>query len=295
MSQPRSILWPVAFGIFSSLSAIILDAWLRQHFGADLMQTWVNLIIPFGAICLGLLASLGFIAGARLSNFPARNALLGTMLIVALVSFILLHIIEYYTDSVGGISVHKLIGLGDYLKTIFTHGTMKLSHESDAHTFDLGRGGFILPLGNALGFMGGMFAGFLMLRAMPHCAKCRSYFDTVSRQSLTFRDDEQFIRFHQNLPSEPYARLDYLSHFNNGYSPAISKKGMWTFTLEHNRCPNCHDQFVTETSRIHTGKNYQIASDFSGSYFLTRLAKDPLPAATFQPTVQFGRRTSSTP
>jgi hypothetical protein len=290
MSRTTSIALPAALGFFSSLMVIIFDAWVRQRFGTDLMQFWVNLIIPIGALGLGMLASSGFVAGARISNFPAKTTLLVTMLASAAASFVMLHIIRYFTDTIGGIPMQNLIGLGSYLSDSLTHGSIKLSHDSSAEAFDLGKGGFVLPLGEFAGFIGGMAVGFFTLRKMPHCKKCRNYFDTVTSRSLKFRDTESFEHFFQSLPQESFARLGCLNRFETGYSPAISKKGMWTFSFKHKRCSSCQDQFVTESGCVYDGNNFQTLPFLAVSYFLTQSSSPPTPAVSTQSVRQFGRR-----
>jgi hypothetical protein len=249
-------------------------------------------VLPFGALCLGFLASPGFIVGARLSNYPAKMPLLVTMVIVALVSFLSLHVLQYFTDTFQGIPVHKFVGLGDYLKDSFTHSSMKVSYQGDAEPFNLGRAGFLLPLGDALGFATGMLGGFAMLRSIPHCPKCRVYFSIVSRGGARFPDENAFARFCASLPDQPFARLGALTHFHSSYSPMTAKDGEFAIHFAHKRCSGCQDQFVAEWCSMYSGGKHHLVPQLSKKYFLnkTEAAPAPAPAPPQQPAARFGRR-----
>lgn len=155
---------PYLIGLVTSFFVATLIAWMQSSLGWDPMRLWVNLILPFGAICAGFFASLGFVFGAKAMGTEASPVLAIAMVASAAITFFAIYVLEYYAGNFHGVPLSQIIGLGDYLQLRLGHGSMKIGRGDYASTFDLGRAGFLLPLGNGLGFVGGYLGGFALIQ-----------------------------------------------------------------------------------------------------------------------------------
>ena len=252
----------------------------------DPLRLWVDLILPLGAFLTGFVASIGFFIGGRISQYPPNLKLFALMMVAAIACVVGFDAMEYLVLAGVGGPLHAL-GLGDFLAYRFTHSAMQIGRSSHAQPIDLGSGGFLLPLGNLIGFAGGMASGFWMLRLIPRCAKCAAYFKIVKRGGIKFEDEHDVETFLQGLPQQPDERFRALERFETGILNNASGNGKWTFQFNLNRCPGCHDQFVREGCMFVDGKRTRDIKRFTLRYEVGTIRREPPPAP---PRPQFGRK-----
>ena len=282
-------------GIATQLLAVMIWYVGYRFFQADLLKLWANLILPVGALILGIVGGWGFYVAGRMAKHPSTSGLRWTAVGIALATAVGIRFLGYWTVTVDGVPVHDMVGFVPYLQATLGHARMSFSHGmQDQGAVDVGALGYLLELAEYAVYAAASYGFAAKLPHAVRCERCASYMHEslwgsvkVERQ-LTFRDR------YRALPLEPAARLVALRAMESEDAAPISGAVDLHYRLVE--CPTCSAAAVAESGKIHTGKYWAPARALTrvGRFDRARHAAAPLPppaAAPAAPGVRtFGRR-----
>lgn len=180
--------WPgtsvLVWGFASTVATLGAIRWLQGRFeGFEPMGFYVNLVIPAGAIAVGLLAGSGYGIGSWRSGAKAGIALIAIILVMQTMAYWAAQRQEY----------RAAIRLVEQLPAGFIQPPTFFEYYDQATrsmAWQDGKGGFGKPFGawgygiralEILGFVGGAILIPLILRTLHYCENCAVY---TRRKSL---------------------------------------------------------------------------------------------------------------
>lgn len=200
----------------------------------SVLNYWINLIIPAGAILFGIVAGVGFMVAGRL--FSIRPTLADIIFVGVIAAFGPISSLYLFFK----ISVEPEIG-GNFLQFmeyIASHSSYSLSGNSAS---SVGSGiGLSLLIGKGLGAgIGAMIMGFLNLAA-EYCENCQAYMKKIFSKQVFFPDIESLLKFYQALVLNPAATSAKLQ---DEAEKILKQKGHdFIFQAEIHSCPKCQEQ-----------------------------------------------------
>lgn len=168
------ILAVVFSGLLSTAISLVL-AFLIAHFGDTNVMGWhLNYFIPAGAILVGLFASSGYSLAAWRTGYKMRGLLLALIVLIQVLAYFSAQYMEFW---VTGPFVEKTTGhvlnFGEYYhyNTVF----MAWSESSARNSSPLGGWGYLVRLGEIVGFALGTLVFPVILMNTPYCELCERY------------------------------------------------------------------------------------------------------------------------
>lgn len=288
--KKRSIATPLILGIAASCFIVVLNGFVHNRFDFNLFIFWLNFIIPIGTFGGGFVAAMGFVVGARVAEYPANTRLLIAMIVTGVVAGLGHHVFRYFTGIVDGVPLSQLFDFSTYMSTILAHASMQ-SGIGGGSTHDIGRVGYLLFIGEILGFAGGMYCGHWVLKFMPHCDKCQNYFGTIFSRTINFANVTDLTSFLATMPEEPRGRVRIAEMCTYVHPNFITKRGTYRWELRHRRCDGCGDEIVAESARMKGDRQFLGDARFRREYQLKGNIIKPRPAVPLSAPVRtFGRR-----
>jgi hypothetical protein len=214
------------------------------------------LIVPVGAIGMGMLAASGAIVAARVLQIVPTRADAVLMVLVAAATMLLIYYGDYATMTLDdGRKVADLIDFRTYVDLVMTKTHMRIG--SGRHdTGEVGNFGYALAAIEFVGFLlGGAFA-FSIIKGLPRCAECGAYLRTLK----TRKSNEMTIDEVGHL----------IDAFRSGDINTAQKATSWappdrTFERKAQRatvtfrllgCPKCQAEAVTASVNVFNGKTW---------------------------------------
>jgi hypothetical protein len=196
----------VACGVLST-ALVLLGVYVVQAYENENIMGWyANYVIPAGAIIVGLAASTGYGIASWATGVKIRRGLLGVIVGLQLFAYFAAHYIEFRSH---GVLVYKssmrAVTFPEYFHLTTTNLAWKSERRSDS-TPDIGRHyrggvpvnggqedeetgtalgglGYLVRLGELLGFVGGSLIVPVALLGHPYCELCQLY---MKRKSLVW-------------------------------------------------------------------------------------------------------------
>jgi hypothetical protein len=157
----------VGAGSFTTLLALA-GVFALARSGTNIMGWYANMIIPAGAMLVGMVAASGYGIAAWLTGLKMTRKLMFSVMAELLISYFIAHYQEYWNlmdDS----------SIGGFLRW-FDESTRAFAWEEHGKMGEpLGVLGYGLRALEIAGFVGGGALVPVILRAKPYCDPCRTY------------------------------------------------------------------------------------------------------------------------
>jgi hypothetical protein len=162
----------------------LFAAWALQKYGDENIMGWyANLVFPVGALLIGLVASSGYGIASWFSGVKIHRWLLGLILFLQIFAYFAAHYMEFRSH---GSLVHRDTGapvtFPEYFQVATTSMTWKSTTTHTTPAFNkpeepepLGAWGYLVRLGELVGFVGGSVVAPLILLSHPYCELCQLY------------------------------------------------------------------------------------------------------------------------
>ena len=141
-----------AGGIVASVLVAALLFTIRTALHYDFYNLFVRMVIPLGAVTCGLVVSIGFIVGARITGYRPGNMLALSALICAVIVHFGLKLLDYLTLAYNGAPLYRLISFPQYVHFTVMNWTTELGGRTTV-SHD-GGSGYIIEAIPLAGFTG---------------------------------------------------------------------------------------------------------------------------------------------
>lgn len=248
----------VLFVFLVSATAIAMANSAFQHAtGTSPLINFHWLIVPIGAIILGVLMGLMGLFSLRMFNivpsvFDALSIALGSLLLLFLNYYL-----SYASLRIDGRNVSEFISFSVFLKAVLTNARFNLDI---AGGIDLGRVG-AFGYGLAALKLIGIFAGGLAYfggRNMQRCTSCNRYFKRIGRTDSGTVTAEEAIALTHMIKNGNYLELQSALSWKAPQGRLLHK-GQPRYKLDYFLlgCPQCGAEAITECVSEWTGRYWQ--------------------------------------
>jgi hypothetical protein len=173
----RSVL-VIVCGVLTSAASLLGVFLLNVVANENIMGLYANYVIPAGALIVGLLASSGYALAAWFSGRRISGALLLTILGLQVLAYFAAQYIEFLGHgSLRSTSGSGKMGFFEYFDLLTQNFAWKKTAGTGAGD-PLGKLGYLLRLGEILGFSLGALLIPLALWSVPYCELCERYMKT---------------------------------------------------------------------------------------------------------------------
>lgn len=249
----------------TSLLAVAIQLACLKFFDFNLFSFTVNLILPVGALLLGLVAASGFyFAAVRVNQKPDILALALLLVIAAATQALMYYGVyaDFKASDTTGLTAD--IGYVDFVRYLLEHQRYQISnhgHNTFEEAKELGKLGYAAALLEYAGLAAGGVILYKTLQAKPACNACGKYEKPVGKKlTHTFADSGDAVRFVTTLQATPVESLPAILPPNN----TVSR--MKASVLCHIRligCADCQsDSLYIETLKKN-GKAYTKVPELS--------------------------------
>ena len=284
----------IAGGVATHVVAIICWYVVFKQLATDLLKFWVNLILPGGALVLGVLGGCGFWFAARAANRPSTPDLKLAAVAIALVSVCAIRFLGYWTLEFDGTPVHTMIGFGDYLSETLGHARMSFSrYGSPKGGVELGSFGYVMEAAQAAAYAVFSYAFVAKLPRGVRCDACEASMDDTLSRSFVRNDPAQFRALYDALPAAAPERMSALSVAPSDRDGPHT--GALQFTWRLAECPKCGNAALAESAEMFTGEYFEPVTALErvtrfDRHRAARSAPAPATADAPPPPRTFGRR-----
>lgn len=282
----------IAGGIAGHLLAMLCWYAGWQWFQVDFLKFWVNLILPAGALCLGMIGGAGFWFAARLVKRPATPGLKWIAALIAIAAAVGIRFLGYWSIEFGGVPIHDFIGFGDYLQATLGHARMDFTHGGrNMGSVELGQIGYLMEAIQSACYALG---SFVCVAALPPAVRCKRHGVMRERHWRNLRlPAYSFEGFYQGLPAGPAERLAALDAAEPGND--VAPDGAIELHYRLAECEHCSMAALAESGKVHNGKYWVPFKPMTRvALFDRNRTAAPQPAAPVVPGPRgFGRRTTT--
>jgi hypothetical protein len=227
---------PIALFGFATAAAVVAIDWALKRVGLNVPSLMIWFVVPVGALGTGFVAASGFYFGARWTHqMPSRRMLIN-MVGVAACTWYAMQWTEWQTAKFAddGTHVADSVGFADYWLWQASHASYRVGHGAGT-TGELGTAGYWVEGGQAIAFVLGGLALYLILASARACAPCQRYFKTVPlRKGNPLLDVDTLVTVLNNAGLA-------LPNIGPGTAAVVGSKGLHGFRLLRDTCPRCAD------------------------------------------------------
>ncbi|MBW8841222.1 MAG: hypothetical protein JF608_05310 [Sphingomonadales bacterium] len=263
-------------GIITQLLAVMIWYVGINYFRGDILKLWVNLILPFGSLMLGIAGGFGFYIAGRMAKQHSTMELRWTAVAVAFVTVFAIRFLGYWTLDYQGTPVHRLVGFVPYLQATLGHARMSFSHGlQNQGAVDVGAIGYILEAVEWLAYAAASYGFAAKLPHAVRCERCNGDMHESLWGSVRIDSPGLFEDFYRGLPAEPAARLISLRAAESQIE--VARGGAVDLLYRLVECPTCSAAAVAESGKIYTGKYWAPSSALSRVGRFDRARHVPVP------------------
>jgi hypothetical protein len=158
-------------GLLTTASTLAVVRQLELD-GVVVMGWYADYVLPVGALLVGICATSGYAIGSWVGGREISGALLGAVVALSVLAYAGDQHVDYRADLANqGVSTSELGFLAWYDLVTRSFQWEEHGQVGDA----LGGWGYLLRLGEVVGFVGGGLLAPAALRARPYCEACQQY------------------------------------------------------------------------------------------------------------------------
>lgn len=178
--------------------AAAVNLWIARNWGFNVFGFTLWLIIPVGAIIVGMLAASGAFLAARLLHVrPTTLQSLVSSVVIGTATMALIYYLDYQALTVRGVRVREAIDFWSYLDLVLTKTSIRSMKGADMAP--PGGLGYLLALIKLAGFVIGSFIIFAFIGALTVCWRCGAYMSSLRSRTTTDLPIEEGVVVHRNF------------------------------------------------------------------------------------------------
>ncbi len=243
--------------IVTCVVTAVVNVALAHYAGFNLFGLTLWFIVPVGAMIVGAFAASGAIVAARL--FDIRPSMLQSIVSAAIIgaaTMLLIYFLEYNTLEVRGSKLRSLVDFWTYVDLSLTKTHMRLSRSQQ----DLGEAGdlgYLFALLKLGGFVLGAFFIFALIRGMPACPRCGSYFKTLRTRKSSDLPVDEAAAVHQHFMSGDVAAVRQAVTWPPEPRKLEKKQPKARLVYKLCQCPKCASRAVIGSMLVSGGRDFR--------------------------------------
>ncbi|MES3023108.1 MAG: hypothetical protein V4857_16205 [Pseudomonadota bacterium] len=248
-----------AFGLATSLLAALINVGIAYLFDFNLFTLSFWVIVPVGAIMLGLVAASGYHIGSVRFNRKPNKILLLQMLLIAGITMLLIYWIGYrmmrFAD--GGYVADNL-PFGEFLQISLTKASYAVGRSAAQ---EAGSFGYFLAAIQFVGFLLGGLVVYMMLATKAMCASCELYLDKLASKRKEYADASAASEYFDTLFTLPADGPAFAGLIQAEANLQHAEHGALRIDTHLLACPKCQVQTIDETVQGHNGKSWKLVQE----------------------------------
>jgi hypothetical protein len=252
----KHILIVVAMAI-SCILVAIADVIIARTIGLNLFTLKIWLIIPAGALIVGMLGTSGAILAARYFNIRPNLFDMALMVLLAAATMFFIYYLDYVTLVLDdGRKASALIEFSDYVDLALTKSHMRFGRGA-RDVGEVGEMGYWLAAVEFVGFLVGGVATFGLITALPRCGGCGSYLrklKTKTTPELTFGETEKLL---EHFRTGDLATVKQVLAWNPESRKLDAKGEKAIITYDLHGCSKCKSEVIMAKPRAFNGKEWK--------------------------------------
>ena len=238
MTQTIRVLLVCAGGWITTLAAALLVLVIRDATSVDFFSVFHCVVVPSGAIGIGIVAASGYYAGARLVHQPPTYLVGAAMIAGALGAQLLLYVLSYLEVArYDGDALRFVSGFPIFVGHYVTGASF---HVRGTEVGEVGALGWVLVGLQCIGLAIGGLAVLGWLALTPWCERCRRYDRPIGRH-VRYLHPETAQMYKAAAFADEVGSSDHRDHLLALPRPTARWAGgmPWRLTLELRRCAGC--------------------------------------------------------
>ena len=284
-------------GIATQLFAVLCWYAFHRLFAVDVLKLWVNLILPLGALVLGIVGGWGFYLAGRRAKQPSTPNLALIAVFIAVATSVLIRFLGYWTAEYEGMPLHRSMDFVAYLRATLGHARIDFSHgRGESAVVHVGALGYLMELFQMAAYVIASYGFAAKLPSAIWCERCQGHMHESLSDELRYDDPRVFEERYRSLPAEPARLIALRMMESESDAPGI---GAIDFHYRLAECPSCSAAAVAEAGRVYTGQYWaprkaliRVGRFDRADRAPPRPAPDPVHPAG-PPIRTFGRRTTT--
>lgn len=249
------------FGLATSILVAVADAALAHWLGFDLFSFSFWVIVPVGAILLGMFAASGYYFGATWFQKRASRLLLLQMVVIAALAQCLIYWLGYMSVTLDdGRKLATLIPFSEYMDVILTKAHYRIGR-GQVDTGEVGSMGYWLAGLQFVGFLLGSLVMYLVLTVKAACAPCDLYLKRIGSKYKVFPDSESAGQYYEQVFTLPTGSAEFASMMRAEPKVDNVEQGAMKIHTVLRGCPNCKAQSVEDSVQGYNGKDWKLIGD----------------------------------
>lgn len=176
LEGPRAPLTIYAGGLATSAIALCL-VWFASEHGENIMGLYGYYVLPVGAFMVGLVAASGYGIASYASGTKVKGRLLWRVLALLVASYWAAQYLEFHLRFPQGarLADGTSVSFWEYYDILTRSFFWKAKHSGDTNGSAMGTLGYLLRLGEIVGYCSGGILIPISLLSVPHCERCQVY------------------------------------------------------------------------------------------------------------------------
>jgi len=239
-------------GIATALLVAVAETVVANLTGFNLFGFSFFVIIPVGALIVGVAAASGYYFGCKYFQLRPGFFLVAQMIIVAAATNLLIYYLEYQTLVLDdGVRASSIVTFSQYLDVSLTQQELRIGRGATP-TGPIGQFGYWLAIIEFVGFLvGGLFV-VLMLFIAPTCKSCNLFYRRRAVRERHFDSADAAGEYYDNLFTIPVDSPEFAAKSNLG-----ADTGNFRMTTTLFECPKCKEQMWRDEAAVWNGQDWK--------------------------------------
>jgi hypothetical protein len=247
-------------GLITSIMVAVANVAIARKTSFDLFTLSIWVIVPVGALLVGMVSASGYYVGALWLHRRATRPLLAQMVFIAAFTQALIYWLGYTTTVLdNGSKLSDLIPFTRYVDIMLTSAHYRIGR-MQADVGSVGAFGYVLAAIQFLGFLFGGLVVYAMLHAKPVCEPCNLYLRSLATKRKGYRSGEEASVYYDKLFSHPVDSEEFAALIQSE-AKSGSHHGAFQISTALLGCPQCKTQLITESVQVHNGREWKAMDE----------------------------------
>jgi hypothetical protein len=269
-------------GLLTSAVALVLVFLLIKLFDFSIVNLYVIIVIPAGAILAGVAAGSGYYLVSRFRNIKVSKKMMLAAFVIALV----VYAFAYYATFVAATGETSPVFFLQYVQDLAENSSLTIGKSSRTTIENLGGFGYVFLILEFLGFAIGSVGPLLLLSDKAYCKACQTYMKSKSKhthmppldgpdvnQSLGREERRAAIEANNLRLKEEFEKIRPLLQGRSladnektlsGLQQAPQHRNFFYVTYEILGCPTCDKHQITATLNSMAAKDFSSTTEVLG-------------------------------